>query len=68
MADFRLTHCNVVVQRSESAQKAADGKNRPNPDTRRNVCLEIGAYESRPLAVTLPGTGARHIQAGIFNH
>ncbi len=29
LADFRLTHCNVVVQRSESAEKAADGKNRP---------------------------------------
>ncbi len=28
-ADSRLTHCNVLVQCSESAQKAANGKNRP---------------------------------------
>jgi hypothetical protein len=29
MADARLTQCNVVVQFSESAQKTANGKNRP---------------------------------------
>jgi len=29
VADSRLTQCNVVVQFSESAQKTANGKNRP---------------------------------------
>ncbi len=29
LADFGLSHCNMVVQCSESAQKAANGKNRP---------------------------------------
>jgi hypothetical protein len=46
MADSRLSHRNIIVQCSELGQKAANGKNRPNLDTRRNVCLEIEAYES----------------------
>jgi hypothetical protein len=29
MADSCLSHCNIVLQRSESAEKAANGKNRP---------------------------------------
>ncbi len=32
MADSCLSHCNIVVQWSESAQKAAIDKNRPEAD------------------------------------
>ncbi len=46
LADSRLTHCNIVEKCGESAQKAASDRTRPNLDTRRNVCLEIEAYES----------------------
>ncbi len=32
LADSRLSHRNIVVQCSESDQKAANGKTRPKPD------------------------------------
>ena len=50
MADARLTQCNLIIQCSESAQKAANGKNRPNPDIRGSVGLEIETHESSRYA------------------
>jgi hypothetical protein len=50
VADSGLSHRNIVVQRGESAQKTTNGKNRPVPDTRRNVCLENEVHESGPSA------------------
>ena len=34
LADLGLTHCNIVLQRSESAQKTANGRTRPDPAVR----------------------------------
>ncbi len=42
LADSRLSHCNEVVQCSESAQKAADGKKRPQAVLRQLAARMAG--------------------------
>jgi len=46
MADARLTQCNVVVQFSESAQKTANGKNRPQPAIQSKYSLTSASGEA----------------------
>ena len=53
LADPGLSHCNIVVQWSESAQKAANGKNRPQPDLRARR-IDDGGRESKVAHVDIP--------------
>ncbi len=41
LADSCLSQCNIVLQRSELVQKAANGKNRPDPAVGRNGDFEL---------------------------
>ena len=57
MADSCLSHRNIVLQRSELVQKAANGKNRPNPDIRSNPNGNVG--------IALPFVVWRHFPLGV---
>ena len=47
VAEFCLMHRSIMVS---CTKPPLNGKNRPNPDIRRNGCLEIAVHKSSPSA------------------
>ena len=53
LADSRLSHCNIIVQRSELVQKAVNGKNRPNPSF-KGPLLQCPVWKASRTLCLLP--------------